>query len=342
MSAEVWVLGATGRVGRRVAQHVAATGRPVVLVGRDRGRLEALGISGDVRVLEADTPRALAAIAQAGPAVVVNTVGPFLETAGPVLDACPPGTHYVDVGNEPDALQEVLDRHDALVATGRTAVGCAGFGVLGTQAALGAALAGQEARGVPSRVRIDAIAALAGEEGRLGEALARTIVRGFSAAAALGREPERVRTPDGDSVVTGTLPSGELLAAARLSRTDNVTAASVFVPTGVPAGVLRALAPVLATRPVARVAGRALARVRTKAGPRPRAHTWARARVEWPDGTTRTAWLRAEEAMDFTVAAATEVTLRLAAGDGRPGAFTPVELFGTGLAEAAGAVLING
>ena len=111
------------------------------------------------------------------------------------------------------------------------------------------------------------------------------------------------------------------------------------MPTGAAAGVLRALAPVLRTAPVGRVAAGALARIRTRETPPPRVHTWARARVEWPDGTRRTAWFRAGEAMDFTVATATTVALRLAAGEGRPGAWTPVELFGAELAEAAGAVL---
>jgi hypothetical protein len=40
--------------------------------------------------------------------------------------------------------------------------------------------------------------------------------------------------------------------------------------------------------------------------------------------------------MDFTARVATEVALRLARGQGRPGAFTPGALFGPELAGAAG------
>ena len=40
--------------------------------------------------------------------------------------------------------------------------------------------------------------------------------------------------------------------------------------------------------------------------------------------------------MDFTVKAATEVALRLARGEGKPGAYTPGALFGAALAVEAG------
>ena len=39
--AEVWILGGTGRVGRGVAEALAAAGVSPVLVGRDAGRLRA-------------------------------------------------------------------------------------------------------------------------------------------------------------------------------------------------------------------------------------------------------------------------------------------------------------
>lgn len=52
--------------------------------------------------------------------------------------------------------------------------------------------------------------------------------------------------------------------------------------------------------------------------------------------------MRAGEAIDFTAAAASEVTTRLLAGDGRRGAYTPCALFGAQLAEAAGGELLLG
>ncbi len=40
MSSEVWVLGATGRTGRAVATRLHEAGVSLMLVGRDRERLE--------------------------------------------------------------------------------------------------------------------------------------------------------------------------------------------------------------------------------------------------------------------------------------------------------------
>ena len=76
--------------------------------------------------------------------------------------------------------------------------------------------------------------------------------------------------------------------------------------------------------------------------PRPRVHSWGHAKVSFPDGSEREGWMRAEEALEFTAAAAAEVTRRFLAGEARPGAHTPCALFGPGLAEAAGGELLLG
>lgn len=82
-----------------------------------------------------------------------------------------------------------------------------------------------------------------------------------------------------------------------------------------------------------RLAARQLARIATTtAKERPRRSSWGRARIEWPSGRVREGWLRTGDAMAYTAAAVTEVAQRLAAGEGRPGAFTPGRLFGPDLA----------
>ena len=45
--------------------------------------------------------------------------------------------------------------------------------------------------------------------------------------------------------------------------------------------------------------------------------------------------------MTFTTEVLVEVAARLAAGAGRPGAYTPGALFGAALAEAAGATFVS-
>ena len=155
---------------------------------------------------------------------------------------------------------------------------------------------------------------------------------------ALGADPTRLTTPDGEVLSTASAPTGELLAAWRVSHADNVVAASSMVPSGT--SVRLALPLVFALMRIPRVRAFAIARVaavRTRERERPRPFSWAHARAEWSTGTVREGWLRAGDGMDFTVAVTTEVTHRLLRGDGRPGAHTPGSLFGADLAEAAGA-----
>jgi short subunit dehydrogenase-like uncharacterized protein len=340
---EIWVLGATGRTGRAVAARLHAAGQPVVLVGRDRERLADLGE--ERRIVAGSLETVLDELARNAPAVVVNTVGPFTTTAPQVARACPDGTHYVDVANEYGAAASILDLHLAAAGTGRTFVTGAGFGVVATESVLMRLCAGEP---TPSRVRVDAMASVATEPGMIGTALASSILDGLPAGGrrvehgrltrhGVGAEPTRLTTPDGDEVTTGSAPTAELLAAWRASRADSVVAASSMVPTGL---AVRSVVPVVSAvfrvPAVARFGVRRLARVSLKAQDMPRRHSWGHARVEWPSGASREGWLRAGDGMDFTVAAAAEVALRLARGEGTPGAYTPGALFGPDVATAAG------
>ncbi|MBN9102673.1 MAG: NAD(P)H-binding protein [Pseudonocardia sp.] len=346
MGDEIWVLGATGRTGRAVADRLHAAGHPVVLVGRDPGRLA--GQVDGARVVVGEIDDVLGRLHREAPAAVVNTIGPFTVTAPRVVRACPPGTHYVDVAAEYRAAAAVLDLHGEAAATGRSFVTGAGFGVLATESVLRKVCGGGE---VPSAVRVDAVASVAAEPGVVGSALASTIVdaasfggrrvtNGRLTRSRFGAEPATLTTPDGDVVLAGSSPTAELLAAWRASGADSVVAASGLIPAGVAARLLSAVSPVVRVPGVARAGVALLARVPLKSQDRPRRHSWARARAEWPSGAAREGWLRAGDGMDFTSAAAAEVALRLARGEGRPGAYFPGELFGAELAVAAGGEFI--
>src|SRR6476620_4291 len=98
----IWILGATGKGGRAIASElIGATSAEVVLVGRDHDRLAAAAASlgGQSRIVVASGPAELATlIAAETPTVVVNTIGPFGETTGPLARAClTAGSHYVDL-----------------------------------------------------------------------------------------------------------------------------------------------------------------------------------------------------------------------------------------------------
>ena len=352
MTGEVWVLGATGRTGRAVATRLHQLECPLVLVGRDQQRLDALAarLGGTPRTVAGTLDAALIELQRAAPAVVLNTVGPFSASAVRVARACPPGTHYVDVANELRAAQDILDLDRDARDSGRVLVTGAGFGVLATEAVVLRLCEGQP---VPSRVRVDALASLATEPGAVGAALAATIVE----TAALGgrqvrggrlvptrtaSDPLWLTTPDGDRLGTASGASGELIAAWRASRADAVVAASSLVPTGALArSALPVASAVLRLPGVAGLATRGLARLSLRAQERPRPASWGHARVEWPSGAVREGWLRLGDAMDFTVAVASEVVRRLASGEGRPGAYTPGALFGPALATGAGGQFID-
>ncbi len=347
MKNEVWVLGATGRIGRAVATRLHERSVPLVLVGRDRARLAGVvaALGGAPRPLAGTLGSALAALAREAPAVVVNTVGPFTTTARDVARACPPGTHYVDIANEFSAVEGVLALDQEAAAAGRVLVTGAGFGVLATESVVLRLCAG---RPPAMHVRVDALASVATDPGVLGAALAATIVEilafggrevrhGRLVRSRSAAHPARLTTPDGEDLATGSGASGELIAAWRASNADAVIAASTAAPSN---ALVRAALPALATffriPGVGRLAVGGMARIPLRAQGMPRPSSWAHARAEWSDGTVREGWLRAGDGMAFTAAVAAEVAHRLLTGAGRPGAYTPGALFGPELAEAVG------
>lgn len=115
MGAAIFVVGATGHTGRRVAQELAAAGRPPVLVGRSAAKLAKLadaiggadhiGVGSDWNELRE----------RVGPRdVVVSTVGPFAKVGEPPLRiAAEVGATYFDSTGEPPFVRQVFERYDA-------------------------------------------------------------------------------------------------------------------------------------------------------------------------------------------------------------------------------------
>jgi short subunit dehydrogenase-like uncharacterized protein len=349
---EIWILGANGRCGRAVASELAARQHALVLVGRDAGRLgdAAKGIGGNNRVVVADSIADIAeSIARSEATVVVSTIGPFARTALPVARACPRGCHYVDISNELHSVIDLLGLHDEAVASGRCFVTGAGFGLLATESVVLKLCEGLPAA---TSVRVDALPFVDGA-GPLGDTLAATIVEGLPMGgrryasgrlvrARLGADPERLVLPDGSTMVTAAMPTGDLEAARRASGASSAVAGSSMAPSAPLARfAMSAVAPLFGLRLVRDFAQRRLAQVQAVA-PAQKRDSWGHARVQWPDGRIREGWLRAGEAMAFTNAVTTAVALRLARNEGRPGAYTPGALFGADLAVQAGGQFIVG
>jgi len=350
---EVWILGATGRIGRAAVARLTERGLEPVLVGRDPERLRTVladpGPGTEHKIVVADGAEAIAAEIDARrPRVVVNTIGRYAETAVPLARACMPGGHYVDLANDLIAIPALLGLHDDAVAAGSTLVTGSGFGVLATEAVVATLCAG---RPTPSHVRVDALASVATEAGTMGAAFAATAVDvmttggrrykdGELVKARLGADPRHLTLPDGETVNSAGVPSGELVAAQQASKAPSVTVTSALAPTGPARALLPLIGALLSIPSMRRIATRRMAGTTLKAAPRPRQHSWGHAEITWADGTTREGWLRADDGMDYTAAVIAEVAHRLAHGTARPGAYTPAAAFGPELATAAGGTFV--
>jgi short subunit dehydrogenase-like uncharacterized protein len=350
---EIWILGATGRSGRIVAANLAARGLAVVLVGRDRARLDeiAKGVAGSRVVVATSIVDTVTELTKATPSVVVNTIGPFGQTALAVVRACPRGTHYVDISNEISSFLALAAFHNEAVAAGKCLVSGAGWGVLGTESVL---IKTCKDRPAPEKVRVDMIPFVKDDGSALGPTVAASIVDGLPAGgrrykrgqlvrAAFGCDPERFTLPDGTAVATAGAPTGELFAAQRASGAPFVVAAATMAPgTVIGRTLFRVLGFFMRSRTLRRIAIGRMANLRGAFEGGSSTNSWARAKVQWHDGTKREGWLRAGDSTTFTTNVMTEVATRLARGEGRPGSWTPGVLFGPELAEVAGATFLDG
>lgn len=348
---DIWILGAAGRIGRAVAAELAKRQASLVLVGRDPTSLRDLAgkIGGTPRIVAADSLDAIvAALGPSGPIVVANFIGPFTETALPIVRACAAGSHYLDLSNELLAVTNILEMHDEAVASNRCLVTGAGYGVLATESVV---LKLCEKQGPAARVRVDAVPFI-DSPGLLGPTVAASMVATLSGGGRryekgqlvrtnLGSDFEQLVLPDGTKVGTGAVPGGDLEAARRASGASFAVGASSMVPS---APLVRALMPgvaaLLSLRSMREFAKRQFAKMNVPPKDTP-GNSWAHARVEWPDGSVREGWLRLGEGMAFTARVAAEVALRLAHNEGRPGAYTPGSLFGAELAVTAGGEFVR-
>lgn len=351
---EVWILGATGRTGRALAERLARRGLTgIVLVGRSAQRLHRIAESADadVRVLALDGIDAMIdAVHQERPLVVVNLLGSYAETAAALAQACMPGGCYLDLANDLAAIEALVAMNDEAKRNSSTLITGGGFGVLATEAVIVRLCEGTP---TPVDVRVDALASFAVEGGVMGEAFAQTSVDviatggrryrdGRLVPVRLASDLRRHTLPDGTTAVSAAVPSGELLAAHRVSGAPNVEFTSALAPT---APAMRAILPLMTLLvrlpAIRRMMIRQLAKSKTTAAPRPRPHSWGHAIVTWPDGAVREGWLRANDAMDFTADSLATITTALAHGSAPHGAFTPAAALGAQIAADAGGTFID-
>jgi short subunit dehydrogenase-like uncharacterized protein len=138
---DIALFGATGFTGGLTADYISANapaGLRWALVGRNRGKLEAVAArlaaanpetpAPDLLVADAADPAALANVAEST-RVVITTVGPYALYGAPLVAACAAaGTDYVDLTGEPEFVDRTwLDHHATAERTGARIVHCCGF-----------------------------------------------------------------------------------------------------------------------------------------------------------------------------------------------------------------------
>jgi short subunit dehydrogenase-like uncharacterized protein len=135
---DVVVFGATGFVGRLVADYLATHVPPGVrigLAGRSeqrladiRARLGTAASSWPLLVADSVDAASMAALARAA-RVVATTVGPYRRQGLALVEACASaGTSYADLTGEVLFIRESIDRyHGVAVGTGARIVHCCGF-----------------------------------------------------------------------------------------------------------------------------------------------------------------------------------------------------------------------
>ncbi|MET0966674.1 MAG: saccharopine dehydrogenase NADP-binding domain-containing protein [Nakamurella sp.] len=132
---DIALFGATGFVGRLVAERLAAAeigGLRIGLAGRSSDRLEAVqkSLGTDWPLLAADShdPETIERLARSA-RVVVSTVGPYAPRGLPLVRACAAaGTSYADLTGEPKFVRDSIDTaHDIAVRSGAKIVHACGF-----------------------------------------------------------------------------------------------------------------------------------------------------------------------------------------------------------------------
>jgi hypothetical protein len=141
----ITVFGAYGHTGRFVVSELRKRGFTPILSGRDAAKLKEAGNAhpgSEVRVATVDDPASLDR-ALSGAVAVINCAGPFIDTAGSIIDAALRASiHYLDVAAEQAAVLAVFERFASAARTAGVVVAPAmafygGLGDLLATAAMG-------------------------------------------------------------------------------------------------------------------------------------------------------------------------------------------------------------
>ncbi|WP_417329496.1 saccharopine dehydrogenase family protein [Halomonas cupida] len=314
------IYGAAGYTGSMAAEHAASAGLDLVLAGRNRDRaaLEVLAarLGTDVRLFALDDSDAIKTGLE-GISVLLNTAGPFNNTAEPLMSAAiRAGVHYLDFSAEIDTYRQALALDGQARAAGVMLLPGSG----GSVALLGS-LAGHAVARIKDPHKISIALHVAGGMSR-GSAISAsqnivTETLHLVDGELVARSPEDVRDFDFGKGPQSSFPV-TLPDLVTLHQTTGVTDIETFVHVtagAFPSGDIKDLPAGPGTEE--RAANRYQAAVE----------------VSDTDGTVVYSVLDTVNGYTFTAMAAAEAARRVLAGEVRPGFQTPVGLFGHVFAE---------
>lgn len=328
-----------GRTGIAIAGAIRGQGFDVLIAGRDGNRVEAaaraVGLQSAVSAVT--DPAGLDQLAR-GSLAVVNTAGPLAHSAPPLIEAAVRNrVHYLDIANEPEALQAAFSLHDVARDRGVCLVSGLGFGVAASE------WAALEAASKVGALRSLEVVFAPASQGTSTPAATRTKIETITRPARqvehgrllrvrLGGGARRTILPDGSRTTTVPIFSGDLLALHRCLRSESII---VRTPVNMPPWAARlallTLVPLLRRPAVADRVSRPRPR---RPGPRPAgrepAASFVSATAAGDHASTATVTIRVQDTSELMSALITHTLRNLSLATDLPaaGASTPVNAIG--------------
>lgn len=334
-----WLLyGAYGYTGQLVIAEAVQRGHKPVLAGRNKDKLIPLAQQFGLGWLELGLDDAAHLATAVTPFdLVFHAAGPFVHTGDPMLRACLAGAaHYVDITGEISAFENTFRYDEPARQKGLTFISGGGFDVVPSDC-----LARHVANRLPDATELElAIVALghasAGTTKTALESLPAlkkgSIVRrnGRYQPFPIGRGAKAVTLSSGRTRTLYPLPWGDLATAYRSTGIPNVT---TYMALPVSVNVARLVwlyRPLLAIKPLRRLAQAVVARNIT--GPNEttrqtkRSYLYGRAVNE--RGTAVEAWLETMEGYRLTAVTGVRIVEKILKGQAPAGTPTPAQAFG--------------
>ena len=336
---KILVYGAYGYTGILISELAAERGLPVILCGRNRDKVKALGERLDLpwRVASLDDPASLDAALEGCP-LVLHCAGPYVRTYRQMAEAClRNGVHYLDITGEIEVFEGLAAMDSQAVEKGIMLLPGVGFDVVPTDCT-----AARLKELLPDATRLQLAFKSVG--GRLSHGTASTMVMGLGQPNLQRQNGEIVPVPMGKHSVQADfgrgpteasgIPWGDVSTAFYTTGIPNI---STYI--GLPASSRRGLKMARMFGPILRskfVQKRAQARVdKGPAGPtaeeRSKSFSLVWGRAENAAGEAKALRLKTLNGYDLTAEAGLYIAQRVLEGEAEPGFRTPAGLFGAGL-----------